>query len=375
VRQAEAALRLLYQKVTPIAWAQTWPVLTPEMPEVPDPKLDFRKVPQRSRPGAARVRQEYGGPLDRMVRTLRYRHYAYRTEETYLDWTERYLEACLRDGNPAPASASVKQFLEDLAVAGRVSASTQNQALNALVFFFREGLGQELGDLGAFEYARRPRRLPVVLSREEVGRLLCALTDPHRLMAELLYGSGLRLMEGLRLRVQDLDFEMKQLTVRDGKGGKDRVTVLPEVVIPALQEHLRKVQVIHGADLRQGYGAVYLPGALDRKYPNAAREWRWQYVFPARDLSMDPRSGQRRRHHVDDATINKAIKAAVDRVGLTKRVSSHVFRHSFASHLLLRGSDIRTIQELLGHEDVSTTMIYTHVIRQGGLGVRSPLDL
>jgi integron integrase len=201
------------------------------------------------------------------------------------------------------------------------------------------------------------------------------MSGTPQLVAKLLYGSGLRLLEGLRLRVQDLDFQMRQLTVRDGKGAKDRFTVLPESLIAPLQAHLAQVQLRHQEDLREGYGTVYLPGALDRKYPNAAREWRWQYVFPARDRSRDPRSGAIQRHHLDEATIQKAIRAASLRVGLTKRASSHTFRHSFATHMLQRGADIRTIQELLGHNDVSTTMIYTHVLRQGGAGAKSPLDL
>jgi integron integrase len=214
-----------------------------------------------------------------------------------------------------------------------------------------------------------------VLTAEEVKQVLVAMSGTPQLVAKLLYGSGLRLLEGLRLRVQDLDFQMRQITVRDGKGAKDRYTVLPESLIAPLQAHLARVQLRHQEDLREGYGTVYLPGALDRKYPNAAREWRWQYVFPARDRSRDPRSGAFQRHHVDEATIQKAIRAASFRAGLTKRVSSHTFRHSFATHMLQRGADIRTIQELLGHNDVSTTMIYTHVLRQGGAGARSPLDL
>jgi len=217
-------------------------VLAPEAPAAPDPKLGFRKEARRSQEGAQIVRQEFAGPLDRMIRTLRYRHYAYRAEETYLDWTERYLDACRRAGLAVPAAASVKRFLEDLAVVGRVSASTQNQALNALVFFFREGLGQELGDLGSFEYARRPRKLPVVPSRDEAARVLSAMSNPHRLMAELLYGSGLRLMECVRLRVKDVEIEQGRIIVRDGKGANDRVTVLPETVGRRLQEHLVAVK-------------------------------------------------------------------------------------------------------------------------------------
>jgi integron integrase len=212
------------------------------------------------------------------------------------------------------------------------------------------------------------------LTPDEVKQVVLAMTGTPQLVVKLLYGSGLRLLEALRLRVQDLDFEMKQLTVRDGKGAKDRFTVLAESVLAPLREHLENVRLTHQHDLRAGGGSVYLPGALDRKYPNAAREWGWQYVFPARDLSTDPRSGAVRRHHVDEATINKAIKAAVARVGIAKRVSSHTFRHSFATSALQRGADIRTIQELLGHNDVSTTMIYTHVLRQGGSGMKSPLD-
>jgi integron integrase len=269
--------------------------------------------------------------------------------------------------------AKIELFLSDLAVNGHVAASTQNQAFNALLFLYREVLHQELQGIQAVR-ADRPIRVPVVLTPEEAKQVIGIMSGTPQLVVKLLYGSGLRLMEALRLRVKDLDFEMKQLTVHDGKGAKDRYTVLAESVIPALREHLGRVQVVHAQDLRQGGGAVYMPGALDRKYPKAAREWRWQYVFPARDLSKDPRSGQVRRHHVDEVTMHRAIKVAVSRLGLTKRVSSHTFRHSFATHALQRGADIRTIQELLGHEDVSTTMIYTHVLRQGGAGMKSPLD-
>jgi integron integrase len=222
--------------------------------------------------------------------------------------------------------------------------------------------------------ADRPVRVPVVLTKEETRRVFLAMSGTTQLVVKLLYGGGLRLLEGLRLRVQDVDLEMKQITVRDGKGAKDRYTTLAEVLIPALREHLEKVRLRHQEDLQMGFGAVYLPGALDRKYPKAAREWRWQYVFPARLLSKDPRSGQMRRHHLDEATIFRAIKTAVARVGIQKSVSSHTFRHSFATHGLQGGADIRTIQELLGHEDVSTTMIYTHVMGQGGCGMKSPLD-
>jgi integron integrase len=272
-----------------------------------------------------------------------------------------------------PGEAKIEEFLSDLAVRGQVAASTQNQAFNALLFLYREVLHQPFENIQAVR-ANRPVRVPTVLTPEEVKRVLLAMSGTPQLVVKLLYGSGLRLLEGLRLRVQDLDFEMRQLTVRDGKGAKDRYTVLADGIIPALREHLEKVRLTHQEDLRAGHGSVYLPGALDRKYPAAAREWGWQYVFPAQGFSIDPRSGAVRRHHVDEATINKAIKQAVGRTGIVKRVSSHTFCHSFATAALQRGADIRTIQELLGHEDVSTTMIYTHVLRQGGSGVKSPLD-
>jgi integron integrase len=273
----------------------------------------------------------------------------------------------------SPAEPKIELFLSDLAVKGHVAASTQNQAFNALLFLYREVVHQELENIQAVR-ADRPARVPVVLTVEEVKKVILAMNGMPQLVVKLLYGSGLRLMEALRLRVKDLDFEMRQLTVRDGKGAKDRYTVLADNIMPALREHLERVRLIHEQDLSQSGGAVYMPGALDRKYPQAAREWRWQYVFPAQNLSKDPRSGAVRRHHLDEATIARAIKIAVSRANTVKRVSSHTFRHSFATHALQRGADIRTIQELLGHQDVSTTMIYTHVLRQGGSGMKSPLD-
>lgn len=313
--------------------------------------------------------------LDQVREIMRLRHYSIRTEQSYCDWIRRYVgfhRMRLR-AELSPGEAKVEQFLSDLAVNGHVAAATQNQAFNALLFLYREVLHEPFENVQAVR-ARRPIRVPTVLTPEEVKRVIEAMTGTPQLVAKILYGSGLRLLEGLRLRVHDLDFEMKQLTVRDGKGAKDRFGVLAEGVIPPLREHLACVRLTHQEDLAAGYGAVYLPGALDRKYPKAAREWGWQYVFPARNLSTDPRSGVTRRHHLDEATINKAIKAAVARVGIAKRASSHTFRHSFATHALQRGADIRTIQELLGHNDVSTTMIYTHVLRQGGSGMKSPLD-
>lgn len=313
--------------------------------------------------------------LDQVREVMRLKHYSIRTERTYCDWIRRYVQFHQMKSREAmlPPEPKMEAFLSDLAVKGNVAVSTQNQAFNALLFVYREVLHAQVGNIESVR-ATRPARVPTVLTPEEARRVIQAMGGIPQLVVKLIYGSGLRLLEALRLRVQDLDFEMKQLTVRDGKGAKDRYTVLPESVIPTLREHLERVKLRHEEDLREGNGAVYLPGALDRKYPGAAREWGWQYVFPARDLSTDPRTGIVRRHHIDEGGVHHAIKAAVARVGIAKQVSSHTFRHSFATALLQRGSDIRTIQELLGHNDVSTTMIYTHVLRQGGSGTKSPLD-
>jgi len=313
--------------------------------------------------------------LDQMREVLRVKHYSIRTERAYSDWVRRYVRfhqmRCRED--LLPAEPKIETFLTDLAVKANVAVSTQNQAFNALLFLYREVLHTPLGNIDSVR-ATRPVRVPTVLTAEEVRQVVGAMSGTPQLVVKLLYGGGLRLLEALRLRIQDLDFGMKQLTVRDGKGAKDRYTVLPESVIPALKEHLERVKLTHQEDLRAGYGAVYLPGALDRKYPAAPREWVWQYVFPARNLSTDPRSQLTRRHHLEEATVQRAIKIAVGRTGIAKRISSHTFRHSFATHLLQRGSDIRTIQELLGHSNVSTTMIYTHVLKQGAGGLKSPLD-
>jgi integron integrase len=246
--------------------------------------------------------------------------------------------------------------------------------LNALLFLYRHVLRQEFPELGELERAKRPRRLPTVLTREEITTMLTQLRGTHHLMASLLYGSGLRLMECLRLRVKDLDFAYQQMTVRDGKGAQDRVTMLPKSLEEPLRRHLAKVQLLHEEDLAEGFGEVYLPYALDRKYPNAGKSWAWQYVFPAAKRSVDPRSGKERRHHVSDTVLQKAVKSALQQAGIHKRGNCHTLRHSFATHLLEDGYDIRTVQELLGHKDVKTTMLYTHVLHCGGKGVRSPLD-
>ena len=271
-------------------------------------------------------------------------------------------------------TAEIEAFLTHLATDRSVAASTQNQALNALVFLYRQVLHKDLDGPIEPTHAKRPKRLPTVLTRREALAVIDCLSDTYQLMAKLLYGSGLRLMECVRLRLKDLDFAQRQIGVREGKGMKDRVTMLPEGVIPLLQEHLRHVEQLHKADVAEGLGFVYLPHALERKYPNANQEWIWQYVFPSRQLSVDPRTNKVRRHHLDPSSLQKAVRAAAQAARVRKHVTPHVFRHSFATHLLEAGYDIRTVQELLGHKDVRTTMIYTHVLNRGGLAVRSPLD-
>jgi len=268
----------------------------------------------------------------------------------------------------------VREFLTHLAVERRVAVATQNQALNALVFLYREVLGRELGELGEFERARRRERVPVVLTRQEVERVLRCTAPKYRLVLQLLYGTGMRLLEGLRLRVKDVDFGQGHIVVRDGKGMKDRVTVLPESLRGLLQAQIARVRNLHEKDLAAGLGRVYLPEALRRKYPHADREWGWQWVFPSSRVAVDPLDGARKRHHLMETAIQRAMKEAVRAAGILKPASCHTLRHSFATHLLEAGYDIRTVQDLLGHKDVTTTQIYTHVMQKPGIGVRSPLD-
>ena len=314
--------------------------------------------------------------LDQVRNVMRLHHYSIHTERSYTDWIKRYIRFhhMRRREDLANGESKIETFLTDLAVNGKVAPSTQNQAMNALVFLYRQVLKAPLDEKIDAVRADRKVNVPVVLTREEVAKVVSLLDGEAQTIVKLLYGSGLRIMEAVRLRVKDVDFQMKQVTVRSGKGDKDRFTTLPVSLIPALENQMRKARVLHEQDLAQGHGAVYLLYALARKYPSAAEEWAWQYLFPARDLSTDPLAGVLRRHHVDPSVVNKAIKVAVRRAGLTKVISAHSFRHSFATHLLQRGTDIRTIQELLGHADVATTMIYTHVLQQGGQGVPSPLD-
>ncbi len=312
--------------------------------------------------------------LDQVRVAIRVRHYSLRTEETYVHWIKRFT---LFHGKRHPrdlGKEEISQFLSALAVDRHVSASTQNQALNALLFLYRYVLAQEVGWLDDVVRAKQPQRLPVVLTRQEVRALLGALEGVHWLMGHLLYGAGLRLMECLRLRVKDVDFSANHIVVRQGKGNKDRITMLPLAVKASLVAHLARVQELHQHDLAHGCGRVYLPDALHRKYPNAPKHWGWQWVFPATQISVDPRSGEHQRHHLHEVVLQRAVRAAARQAGIIKPVGCHTLRHSFATHLLEDGYDIRTIQELLGHKDVSTTMIYTHVLNRGGKGVTSPSD-
>jgi integron integrase len=312
--------------------------------------------------------------LDQVHAAIRQLHYSRRTEESYVHWIRRFI---YWSGKRHPATLGepeVTAFLSHLATDRNVAAATQNQALAALLFLYKQVLGRELGWFDDLVRAKRPVRMPVVLARGEVAALLAQLRGTHWLMASLLYGSGLRLMECLRLRVKDVDFAYRQILVRDGKGGKDRVTMLPEALIQPLHEQLGEAKRLHALDLREGFGEVHLPYALARKYPRAGMEWGWQYVFPSGKRSPDPEDGVIRRHHLDDSVLARALHEARRGAAIAKPVSAHVLRHSFATHLLQAGSDIRTVQELLGHSDVSTTMIYTHVLNKGGRGVSSPLD-
>ncbi|MFH1661159.1 MAG: integron integrase [Pseudomonadota bacterium] len=312
--------------------------------------------------------------LDQVRDRIRVKHYSIRTETQYLQWIRRFILFHDKRHPRDMGAAEVEAFLTHLAVEGRVAASTQNQALSALLFLYREVLGINLPWLDGVVRAKLPQRLPVVLTRQEVGGLLDRMNGLHGMMARLLYGTGMRLMECVRLRVKDVEFTRGEIVVRDGKGAKDRVTMLPQSLVGPLQEHLRWRRQVFEDDKAKGRAAVYLPNALDRKYPNAETDWAWQYVFPAAGFSIDPRSGAERRHHVDEKALQRAVKKAVQASGIAKLATPHTFRHSFATHLLQSGYDIRTVQELLGHADVATTMIYTHVLNKGGRGVTSPLD-
>jgi integron integrase len=312
--------------------------------------------------------------LDQVRDTLRTKHYSYRTEKSYIDWIKRFILFHEKRHPSQMGPAEVQEYITFLAVERKVSASTQNQALSAIVFLYRYVLGVDMVVPSAISRPGRPERIPTVLSHKEAVQIIGAMDGISQLVAKILYGSGLRIMECIRLRVKDLDFENHQILVRDGKGEKDRATVLPDSLVEPLKRHLEVVADLHKQDLKEGFGEVYLPNALDVKYKNAATEFSWQYVFPSPVRSVDPISKRTRRHHLDPTIIQKAVRLAAKQIGINKLVSPHTFRHSFATHLLQNGYDIRTVQELLGHKDVKTTMIYTHVLQRGGLAVKSPLD-
>jgi len=388
VEQAKSALRLLCREFLKLSWATPPSPKPGPSPTIPSPAgTDI--IPVHPRPPVVKGtpqgeisheghRHEVPGQADHIIKKLRteirYLHYSIRTEQTYMQWVRRFMQFHKRNPVEHLSSADVRSYLEYLAVNRKVSASTQNQALNALVFLFEHVLKKELGVIGEFTRAKRPIRIPVVLSREEVNKLLSALPRPYSLMAGLLYGSGLRLMECVRLRVKDIDFAQNQIVIRDGKGQKDRITMLPKRFHEALKKQMEYAKGLHEKDLEKGFGEVYLWASVERKYKCAAKEWIWQYVFPSGNLSVDPRSGKVRRHHINENALQKELKKTVSELSIHKKVSCHTLRHSFATHLLESGYDIRTVQELLGHADVSTTMIYTHVLNTPGLAVRSPVD-
>jgi len=314
--------------------------------------------------------------LDQIRDFMRFKHYSPRTEKRYIDWIKRYIFFHRKRHPKDMGVVEIEAFLTHLAVEEKVSASTQNQAFNAILFLYRKVLGISLEDktISAIRAARK-KNIPVVLTRDEVGQVLTLMNGTVQLMAKLLYGSGLRVMECVRLRVQNIDFGMGEIMVREGKGFKDRLTMLPESLVPALQEQIERVKVLHRQDLKNGFGSLCMPYGLERKFRNTQKELGWQFLFPAGEIAVDPGTGIKRRHHLHESNLQRAVKRAAKQAGINKRVTPHTLRHSFATHLLMDGSDIRTVQELLGHKDVSTTMIYTHVLRQKGIRpVRSPLD-
>ena len=370
-----AALRLFYKEVLKAEWARRLTVAAPGRNSRPVISREAIALRYAGRVDMGEVSERVELFLEEVRMILRSGQYAARTEETYVDWVKRFLVFARPGNRDAISVEMVQEYLEYLAVVRGVSARTQNQALNALVYLFREVLDRDLGEIGGVTRAAERKRLPVVLTREEVMVLVGHVPEGYGLMVELMYGTGLRLMECVRLRVKDVDFGGLQVVVRNGKGDKDRVTALPVSLVERLREHLERVREQHRADLARGHGETWLPEALTRKWPKAARDWRWQYVFPSSRLMVDDQSKRVRRHHVHENALQRAVAEGARAAGLTKRVSCHALRHSFATHLLEAGYDIRTVQELLGHSDVSTTMIYTHVLNRPGLAVRSPLDM
>ena len=357
-----------------------WFFQSANSPRLNPPMLATNQLPKPVTKGnvpplAAR---DLGGPPweQKLIRELRSRHYEWRTEQAYRMWAKRFADWVVKRRQTVISASEIdlRDFLSDLATHQRAAVATQRQALNAVVFLVREALGRPLSDFGGFTRAEPIKRMPVVLSPQECLRLLQSLDGTPRLMAELMYGCGARLMELLRLRVKDVDLERRQLTIRAGKGGKDRVTVVPDVLVERLLAHRDRLRNIHAQDQQMGAPGVWLPEGLERKYPQAGKSWEWQWFFPSRQHLRDPRTRLLRRHHVLDGTFQRIIQKAALRASLNKRVTPHVLRHSFATHLLEGGTDIRTVQDLLGHQDVTTTQIYTHVMQKPGLGIKSPLD-
>ena len=388
-KQSVDALRILFVELVRPGWVDgfDWNIPQPmdsrslagKDVEVPDTGTLLGavkvKVNASSQGLVAKCVKQFPELFERFVAEIRVLQYSIRTEQAYVEWIARFIAFCKFKTQAEILPDRIVLFLEYLAVQRNVAVSTQNQALNALVFLFKQVLKIEIGSLGNFTRSSRPKRLPIVLSRDEVKCLLKGIDhEVHRMMAGLLYGAGMRLMECIRLRICDVDFAYKTIIIRDGKGKKDRVVPLPARLIDALKRQIDRVKIQHAEDLQGGFGEVYLPNALARKYPNAAKELRWQYVFGSSKLSADPRSGKVMRHHIHENNLQKSVKKSADLGGLSKKVNCHTLRHSFATHLLESGSDIRTVQELLGHSDVSTTMIYTHVLNRPGLVVSSPLD-
>ena len=393
-KQAIDALRILFADLVHTPWAADFPwrywmdaatALPSDHATVArdytrtsrdDPTIDTENRSIASEDGfITTVARAYPAHFAKLASAIRNRHYSIRTEQSYAAWLARFIGFHGMADPETLRGAAVAAFLDHLVVRRGVAASTQHQALNALVFFYTHALEKPLDALGNIARSKKPRRLPVVLTRDEVHRLLQAVDNPtQRLMADLLYGCGLRLMECIRLRIYDIDFGYHQIFIRDAKGNKDRLVPLPQRLAEPLRRQIAAVKIIQGKDLAQGFGEVYLPDALARKYPNAAKELGWQYLFPSVQLSSDPRSGKVRRHHLHENGLQKHIKKAARVAGIIKRVNCHCLRHSFATHLLEAGYDIRTVQELLGHADVSTTMIYTHVLNKPGVSVLSPLD-
>ncbi len=377
------ALRILFLDVVVADWAADFPWDEMKLPakSLETTHSTIARTPLDEKPidlkGSvnAEIMTEFSDVFDAVISEIRTRHYSIRTEQSYVNWLVRFILFHKRRHPEKMGEAEIAAYLSHLAVNRMVSASTQRQALNAIIFLYKQVYKREVLDVGSFTLAKKPVRLPVVLSRNEIQSLISGINDNvYKLMASLLYGCGMRLMECIRLRVFDIDFDYKQIMIRNAKGNKDRVTPLPAKLIVPLQQQIHSVKILHQTDLDAGFGEVYLPLALGRKYPNAAKETGWQYVFPSLKVSIDPRSHKIRRHHIHENGLQKKIKRAAIDAGINKKVNCHALRHSFATHLLESGYDIRTVQELLGHADVSTTMIYTHVLNKPGITVNSPLD-